>query len=141
MMMLSLVSKNGQQLQNKAQIGSSYLRLCVFQVIWHCQSYQTPSLALNIGENLKEKIMIKSLTWNLVSHLQQRPVVQLHVQVLLTASTAQLRRVDRQAAIQLTATQHQVATSMFIFREVQPRRENGTKKTVAFIVVNFLQTV
>ena len=67
--------------------------------------------------------------------------VQLHVQVLLTASTAQLRRVDRQAAIQLTATQHQVATSMFIFREVQPRRENGTKKTVAFIVVNFLQTV
>ena len=54
--------------------------------------------------------------------------VQLHVQVLLTASTAQLRRVDRQAAIQLTATQHQVATSMFIFREVQPRRENGTKK-------------
>ena len=68
--------------------------------------------------------------------------VQLHVQVLLTASTAQLRRVDRQAAIQLTATQHQVATSMFIFREVQPRRENGTKKkTVALIVVNFLQTV
>ena len=44
-----------------------------------------------------------------------------HVQVLLTASTAPL--------------------SMFMFRRARVIKENGTKRTVAFFVVNFLQTV